>query len=44
MESEKCSELKWFKINDLPNEIIDIRKAALDNYANNIQYSEVIEM
>lgn len=44
MESDKCSELKWFKINDLPDEIIDIRKAVLDDYRNNIQYSEVIEM
>lgn len=44
MEPDKCSELRWFKINDLPNEIIDIRKIVLDNYRNNIQYSEVIEM
>jgi len=36
--------LRWFKIDDLPNEIIDIRKIALDNYKNDIQYSEVIEM
>lgn len=43
MESNKCSELKWFKINDLPNDIIDIRKIVLDNYRNNIQYSELLE-
>ncbi|HBA04660.1 MAG TPA: NUDIX hydrolase [Clostridium sp.] len=44
IEPDKCSELRWFKIDDLPNEIIDIRKIALDNYKNDIQYSEVIEM
>lgn len=44
IEPDKCSELRWFKIDDLPNEIIDIRKIALDNYRNDIQYSEVIEM
>lgn len=43
MESNKCSELSWFKISNLPDEIITIRKAALDNYRNNIQYSEIIE-
>ncbi|MGN9161959.1 NUDIX hydrolase [Clostridium sulfidigenes] len=44
IEPDKCSELRWFKIDNLPNEIIDIRKIALDNYRNDIQYSEVIEM
>jgi len=44
IEPDKCSELRWFKIDDLPNEIIDIRKIALDNYKNDIQYSEGIEM
>jgi 8-oxo-dGTP pyrophosphatase MutT (NUDIX family) len=44
MEPDKSAELAWFEINDLPGEIIDIRKAALDDYINNIQYSEVTEM
>ncbi len=43
MESGKCSELRWFKINNLPNEIIDIRKLAIEDYKNSIQYSEVVE-
>lgn len=43
MEPDKCSELSWFNINDLPNEFIDIRKLALDNYSSNIQYSEIIQ-
>ncbi|MFA5522834.1 MAG: NUDIX domain-containing protein [Tissierellales bacterium] len=44
MEPDKCSELRWFKLNDLPKYIIDIRKAALDNYGIGIQYSEIIEV
>ena len=43
MEPDKCSDLKWFKTNDLPDEMIDVRKAAFENYKNNIHYSEVIE-
>lgn len=43
MEPDKCSELKWFKLNDLPNEIIDVRKIVLDNYRSNIPYSETVE-
>jgi 8-oxo-dGTP diphosphatase len=42
MEPDKCSELKWFKIDDLPNEIIEIRKAVLDYYRINVEYSENI--
>lgn len=44
MEPDKCSELKWFKINDLPNDIMEIRKVVLDNYRENIQYSEIIKI
>ncbi|WIV12710.1 NUDIX domain-containing protein [Proteiniborus sp. MB09-C3] len=44
MEPDKCSELRWFKINDLPDEIIDIRKLVIDNCRDKIQYSEVIQM
>lgn len=40
-EPEKCSELKWFDVNDLPDNIIPIRKIALENYLNNIIYSEL---
>ena len=28
-EPDKCSELKWFNVNDLPENMIDSRKAAL---------------
>ena len=43
MEPDKCSELKWFNINNLPDDIMDIRKVVLDNYKDNIQYSEIIK-
>lgn len=44
MEPDKCSELKWFEIDNIPNEIIEIRKTVINNYRNNIKYSEVIEI
>lgn len=44
MEPDKSSELKWFKISELPNEIIDVRKVVLDYYRDKIQYSEGIEI
>ncbi len=43
MERDKCSELKWFKINDLPNDVIEIRKRVIENCEKNIQYSESFE-
>lgn len=44
MEPDKCSELKWFEIDNIPNEIIEIRKTVINNYRNDIKYSEVIEI
>ena len=43
MEKDKCSELKWFELSDLPKDIIDIRKEAIENYLKNIPYSEIEE-
>ncbi|MFL0167621.1 hypothetical protein ACJDTP_21345 [Clostridium sp. WILCCON 0112] len=43
MELDKCSELKWFNINNLPDDSMDIIKVVLDNYKDNIQYSEIIK-
>lgn len=43
MEPDKCSDLKWFKINELPSDIIENRKAVLEYYINHVQYSEAIE-
>lgn len=39
-EPEKNEELRWININDLPSNIIDDRIIAIENYRNNIKYSE----
>ena len=41
-EPEKCSELQWFAIDRLPDEIIEIRKQALQLYLEAVPYDEVI--
>ena len=43
MEPNKCSELKWFPINNLPNDIIECRRQDIQNYLQGIHYSEKIE-
>lgn len=40
-EPEKCSELKWFNLNELPSNLIEDRKLAISNYLNESFYSEV---
>lgn len=40
-EPEKCSELKWFYIKDLPEELIEDRRIALENMIHKITYSEM---
>lgn len=39
-EPTKNEELKWFDINNLPSNIVDDRVIAIENYKNNIKYSE----
>lgn len=39
-EPDKCSELKWFDLNNLPDLLIDDRKVAIDNYLNGVAYDE----
>ena len=40
-EPEKVAELKWFNENELPENIIDSRKIALERFKNNgIFYQE----
>jgi mutator protein MutT len=41
-EPEKCSSLKWFDIDDLPEKMIPIRKNALWCYLNSEYYSELM--
>lgn len=43
MEREKCSELDWFNIDNLPDDIIECRKSAIQDYKNKNYYSERIE-
>lgn len=35
-EPDKCSELRWYDINNLPTNIIPCVKKAIENYQNNI--------
>lgn len=39
-EIEKCEEIKWFAIDDLPENMIESRKQAIENYKNHIPYNE----
>lgn len=41
MEPEKCSELVWADINNLPDDIIDFEKEAIINNLNGIKFSVV---
>jgi len=40
MEVEKCDDLNWFELNNLPQNIIPYIKQAIDSFLNNIIYSE----
>lgn len=40
-EPGKCDGLQWFALNDLPNNIIDEVKLAIENISNNIFYGEI---
>ena len=44
MEPNKCSELEWFSINNLPDDIIECRRQDIQNYLQRIHYSEKIEI
>lgn len=39
-ETGKCSEIKWFDLNGLPEDLIDDRKCALKAYLNGERYLE----
>ena len=40
MEPEKCSDLSWFELNNLPNNIIPYIKQVIESYLSGIIYSE----
>lgn len=40
-EKDKCSELKWVKINDLPNETTNKVKLIINDIINNINYNKL---
>ena len=40
MEPNKCSQLKWFRVDNLPDDIIDNRKDMIIDYLNNNNYRE----
>jgi ADP-ribose pyrophosphatase YjhB (NUDIX family) len=44
MEPDKCSELSWFDMDNLPHDIIECRKIVIQQYKNKIYYSERIEI
>ena len=39
-EPDKNEEIKWFYIDQLPENLVDDRKVAIQNYKNKIAYSE----
>ncbi len=43
MEPGKSTELRWFPVGDLPEDMIGVRKSALENYRAAKHYSETIE-
>jgi len=40
-EPNKCSDLCWFNLNDIPADFIHDRRKALENYLANITYDEM---
>lgn len=41
-EPNKCSDLKWFALNALPENISNYAKRAIDNYINKEYFSEIV--
>ncbi len=39
-EPEKCDDLKWFPLDDLPQNIIPYIKNAIQHYRKKVNYSE----
>ena len=39
-EPNKCDDLRWFNINNLPENMVDYIKEAIEHYKNNVKFSE----
>ena len=39
-EPHKCDDLRWFDINDLPDNMVDYIREAIEYYKNGIKFSE----
>ena len=39
-DPHKCDDLSWFDLDDLPENVVDYVKIAIENYRNGISYSE----
>ena len=40
MEPDKCDDMSWFSLNDLPNNLLPYIREAISNYQNKISFSE----
>lgn len=41
MESDKCDELRWVVMSDLPENTVPVIRKAIENYIAGIQFSEI---
>ena len=39
MEPDKCDELRWFDLDNLPDNTVDYVRAAINNYKNGVRFS-----
>ena len=40
IETNKCDKLEWFSVDDLPKNMVPYVRAGIENYKNNILFSE----
>lgn len=39
-EPDKCDDLRWFSLDNLPENVVDYIKVAIEHYNNGVAYSE----
>ena len=42
IEPEKCDDMSWFSLNDLPKNLLPYIREAISNYQNKISFSETL--